>query len=58
MFGLLMAMLVLPYFNLFALVIAGWPPCTFAWVPTVLAVAWLSRARCPGAPLLDRPGPA
>jgi Glycosyltransferase family 87 len=44
MVGLLLAFLVLPYANFLAWVIAGWPPCTFAWVPAVLAIAWLCRA--------------
>jgi Glycosyltransferase family 87 len=40
-FGLLLAFLVLPYANFFAWITAGWPPCTFAWVPVILAIAWL-----------------
>jgi hypothetical protein len=54
-FGLMLALLVLPYLNLFALVIAGWPPCTFAWVPATLAIAWLAKARESGAALIDEP---
>jgi hypothetical protein len=45
LFALLLAMLVLPYLNLYVMVVAGWPPCTFAWVPALLAMAWLVKAR-------------
>lgn len=44
-FGLALALLVLPYFNLLALIVAGWPPCTFAWVPLTLAIARLLEYR-------------
>jgi hypothetical protein len=42
-FALVLAFIVLPYLNFLALGIARWPPCTFAWVPATLAVAWLLR---------------
>jgi hypothetical protein len=47
MFGLLLAFLVLPYANFLAWVFAGWPPCTFAWIPATLAIAWLITTKAP-----------
>jgi Glycosyltransferase family 87 len=52
-FGLMLALLVLPYLNFFALLFAGWRPCTFAWVPATLAIAWLAKSRAPREALIN-----
>ena len=43
MFGLMLAFIVVPYLNFLAMGIAGWPPCSFVWVPATLATAWSTR---------------